>query len=43
MKRLFELEVPEIFEGVVEIKAVAREASSRSKIAVATKMKMWIP
>ncbi|MGI6552149.1 MAG: transcription termination/antitermination protein NusA [Clostridia bacterium] len=37
LKRLFELEVPEIFEGVVEIKAVAREASSRSKIAVATK------
>ncbi len=34
LKRLFELEVPEIFEGVVELKAVAREAGSRSKIAV---------
>ncbi|HHX51201.1 MAG TPA: transcription termination/antitermination protein NusA, partial [Clostridia bacterium] len=37
LKRLFELEVPEIFDGVVEIKSVAREASSRSKIAVTTK------
>ncbi|NMA92396.1 MAG: transcription termination/antitermination protein NusA [Firmicutes bacterium] len=34
LKRLFELEVPEIFDGVVEIKAVAREAGFRSKIAV---------
>lgn len=34
LKRLFELEVPEIFEGVVEIKSVAREAGFRSKIAV---------
>ncbi|AVX20723.1 MULTISPECIES: transcription termination factor NusA [Carboxydocella] len=34
MKRLFELEVPEIREGIVEIKAVAREAGYRSKIAV---------
>lgn len=34
LKRLFELEVPEIFEGVVEIKSVAREAGYRSKIAV---------
>lgn len=34
LKRLFELEVPEIFDGVVEIKAVAREAGQRSKIAV---------
>jgi transcription termination/antitermination protein NusA len=34
--RLFELEVPEIFAGTVEIKAVAREAGSRSKIAVYT-------
>ncbi len=32
--KLFELEVPEIFSGVIEIKAVAREAGSRSKIAV---------
>lgn len=34
LKRLFELEVPEIFDGTVEIKAIAREAGSRSKIAV---------
>ncbi|GAB2722203.1 transcription termination factor NusA [Paenibacillus thermoaerophilus] len=34
LKRLFELEVPEIFDGVVEIKSVAREAGARSKIAV---------
>lgn len=34
LKRLFELEVPEIFEGIVEIKAVAREPGLRSKIAV---------
>ncbi|NPV25967.1 MAG: transcription termination/antitermination protein NusA [Firmicutes bacterium] len=34
LKRLFELEVPEIYDGVVELKAVAREAGSRSKIAV---------
>lgn len=34
LKRLFELEVPEIHDGVVEIKAIAREAGSRSKVAV---------
>ena len=34
VKRLFELEVPEIFEGVVEIKNISREAGFRSKIAV---------
>nr|MCC3377786.1 transcription termination/antitermination protein NusA [Cohnella sp. REN36] len=34
LKRLFELEVPEIFDGVVEIKSVAREAGDRSKLAV---------
>ncbi len=34
VKRLFELEVPEIYEGIVELKAVAREPGSRSKIAV---------
>lgn len=34
LKRLFELEVPEIFEGLVEIKSIAREAGYRSKIAV---------
>ena len=32
--RLFELEVPEVYEGIVEIKAVAREAGARSKVAV---------
>ncbi len=34
IKRLFELEVPEIFEGIVEIKGIAREAGKRSKVAV---------
>lgn len=34
LKRLFELEVPEIHDGVVELKSVAREAGARSKIAV---------
>ncbi|MFD2616852.1 transcription termination factor NusA [Terrilactibacillus laevilacticus] len=34
LKRLFELEVPEIFDGTVEIKSIAREAGDRSKIAV---------
>jgi N utilization substance protein A len=34
VKRLFELEVPEIFDGYVEIKAIAREPGSRSKVAV---------
>jgi len=34
MKKLFELEVPEVYSGIVEIKAVAREAGQRSKVAV---------
>ena len=34
VKRLFELEVPEIFDGVVEIRSIAREAGSRTKMAV---------
>ena len=33
-KRLFELEVPEIFDGTVEIRSIAREAGSRTKMAV---------
>jgi N utilization substance protein A len=37
LRRLLELEVPEIFSGTVEIKAVAREAGFRSKVAVAAK------
>lgn len=37
VRHLFTLEVPEIFAGTVEIKAIAREAGSRTKIAVATK------
>jgi len=35
LRRLLELEVPEIFNGAVEIKSIAREAGSRSKVAVA--------
>ncbi len=34
VKRLFEKEVPEIYDGIVEIKAISREAGSRTKIAV---------
>ncbi len=37
VKRLFETEVPEIYEGVVEIKAISREAGSRTKMAVFSK------
>jgi len=37
LKRLFELEVPEIHSGTVEIRAIAREAGSRSKVAVASR------
>ena len=37
LKRLFELEVPEIYEGVVEVRGAAREAGERAKIAVASK------
>ena len=36
VKRLFELEVPEIFEGIVEIHSIAREAGNRTKIAVSS-------
>jgi len=36
VKRLFELEVPEIFDGTVEIRSIAREAGSRTKIAVSS-------
>ena len=34
LMRLFEMEVPEIYEGIIEIKAAARDASGRAKIAV---------
>jgi N utilization substance protein A len=37
LRRLFELEVPEIHSGTVEIKAIAREAGSRSKVAVSSR------
>ena len=37
LERLFENEVPEIFDGVVEIKSVSREAGSRTKMAVVSK------
>lgn len=39
LRRLFELEVPEVFNGTVEIKAIAREAGHRSKVAVAARQK----
>ena len=37
VKRMFEMEVPEIFDGTVEIKAIAREAGMRTKMAVFSK------
>lgn len=37
VKRLFEQEVPEVYDGVVEIKSIAREAGNRTKIAVSSK------
>ena len=37
LRRLFELEVPEIHAGTVEVKAIAREGGSRSKVAVASR------
>ena len=37
LKRLFEIEVPEVFNGIVEIKAIAREAGARSKVAVVSR------
>jgi N utilization substance protein A len=37
VKKLFELEVPEIYEGIVEIKAISRQAGERTKIAVWSK------
>lgn len=37
VKRLFELEIPEIYDGTVEVKAISREAGSRTKIAVCSR------
>lgn len=37
VKRLFELEVPEIYDGIVEIRSISREAGSRTKIAVCSR------
>jgi len=37
LQRLFELEVPEVYNGVVELKSIAREAGYRSKVAVAAR------
>ncbi len=39
VKRLFELEIPEIYDGTVEVKAISREAGARTKIAVWSKDK----
>ena len=36
IRRLFELEVPEVYDGIVEVKAVSREPGTRSKVAVAS-------
>jgi N utilization substance protein A len=37
LRRLFELEIPEVFNGIVEIKSISREAGFRSKVAVAAR------
>ncbi len=36
VRKLFEVEIPEVLEGLVDLKAIAREAGSRSKVAVST-------
>ncbi len=43
IRRLFEIEVPEIYDGVVEIKSIAREAGARSKVAVSSREKNLDP
>ena len=43
LKRLFEMEVPEIFDGIIKIKAVAREAGHRSKLQLPRKIGTLIP
>ena len=43
LRRLFEVEVPEVFNGTVEIKAIAREAGYRSKVAVAARQESIDP
>ncbi|MCB2198972.1 transcription termination factor NusA [bacterium] len=43
VRRLFELEVPEIYDGIVEVKAIAREAGDRTKIAVTSNDKRVDP
>ena len=43
VKRMFELEVPEIYDGTVEIKAIAREAGARTKMAVGARTPMLTP
>jgi N utilization substance protein A len=43
LRKLFELEVPEVHEGIVEIKAQAREAGARSKIAVSSRQESVDP
>ena len=42
LRRLFELEVPEIYEGIVEIKTIAREAETVRKFQFTRIMKKWI-
>ena len=43
VKRLFELEVPEIYDGTVEVRSIAREAGNRTKIAVWSEDPTWTP
>lgn len=40
IKKLFELEIPEIYEGLIEVKAVSRDPGYRSKVAVYSKIQI---
>ena len=43
VRKLFELEIPEIYEGVIEIKSIARDAGSRSKLAIYSPNEKIVP
>ena len=43
LRRLMEMEIPEIYNGSVVIRGIAREAGSRSKVAVESRQPGWTP
>ena len=43
VQHLFQTEVPEIYDGTVQIRAIAREAGERTKIAVMSRERTWMP